>query len=229
MQSENQMNTEPEVTAYEPETDNTEFASVSELKGESESNPEMTEETQQSEPEQQTEPNPEQLAITVYDPAEVNIDDFEFTADLDALEEQVVKRAERILSVDHPDGSGKTHFLLRALTPTEEASLNLNENLLSVEDMQMIVETLLKKVEEGGKIDNSELTEMIVEKMAVDDVKEASNQRFLKRIQMGIELPKGITTERLERWNPALLERFFDVIEELTFENEKWVLSRNGQ
>ena len=225
--SENQMNTEPEVTDYNPETENPEFASVSELKGESESNPEMTEETQQSEPEQKGVES-EQLAITVYDPAEVNVDDFDFTADLDALEEQVVKRAERILSVDHPDGDGKTHFLLRALTPTEEASLNLNENLLSVEYMQMIVETLLKKVEEGGKIDNTGLTEMIVEKMAVDDVKEASNQRFLKRIQMGIELPKGITIERLERWNPALLERFFDIIETLTYENEKWI-TRNGQ
>lgn len=232
MQNENQPEAvTPEVTDFNPD-DNSEFTSVAELTGKdpepnAEPKPEMTENPQQSESEQQSvNETPEVFAITTYDPAEVNIDDFDFNADLDALEQQV-KRAERIVVVDHADGSGgKTNFLLRALTPAEEASLN--QNVLSEADMTKIVETLMKNAESDGKLETDDITQMIAEKLSRDDTTEASNQRFLRKIQKGIAKPQGITIERLERWNPALLERFFDVIEELTFENEKWILSRSN-
>ena len=164
---------------------------------------------------------PEPLTITMHDPESDAAKALDFTQDLDTLDAQF-KRAERVLSVDDPDGSGKTiNFKIRALTSVEQASLT--QAALSKEDLGAIVSKVMEVSEKGEKLETNDITDLIVQKMG-DNPNDATNERFLRKIVMGIEAPKGLTIERLRGWNPSLLETFHNIIEDLELENDLWVL-----
>ena len=139
-----------------------------------------------------------------------------------------VKRAERILSFDDPDTPEEPiHVHLRALTSNEESILH--QSNLSKDDVQSLVSVFLEKTEtEGGKLEPSDITNIVAEKIANNNEdEEMLTHRFYRRIQMAIIKPTGVTIEWLKRRNPNMLDFINDTIDELQAENAMW-LFQNG-
>ena len=179
----------------------------------------MTEQTANVETEQETETT--QLQITAHDPNEVNIKDFKFKSKKDLKGK--FRRAERILTIDDPDSpDDPIHFHLRALTPAEEASLH--QKLLSDEDMRGLVSTFMEKAEDGKKIETDDVTEMIASKLNGGQT-DVTSERYLRKVQMGIMKPSGLTLQWLADLNPVILELLHDTIDELRFLQEQWIIN----
>ena len=180
----------------------------------------MTAKTAQVEQaEQETETT--QLQVTAHDPAEVDLKSFKFKSKKDMKGK--FRRAERILTIDDPDSPDEPiHFHVRALTPAEEASLH--QKLLSDDDMRGLVSTFMEKAEEGEKIETDDVTELIAAKLNGSQV-DVTSERYLRKIQMGIIKPSGLTLQWLADLNPVILELLHDTIDELRFEQEKWIIN----
>ena len=139
------------------------------------------------------------------------------------------KRAERILSFDDPDNPEEPiHVHLRALTSNEEAILH--QSNISKKDVQSLVSVFLEKTEteKDGKLEPSDITDIVAEKIANNsEDEEMLTHRFYRRIQMAIIKPTGVTIEWLKRRNPNMLDFLNDTIDELQAENDMW-LFQNG-
>ena len=180
----------------------------------------MTAKTAQVEQaEQETETT--QLQVTAHDPAEVDLKSFKFKSKKDMKSK--FRRAERIISIDDPDNpDAPIHFHVRALTPAEEASLH--QKLLSDDDMRGLVSTFMEKAEDGEKIETEDVTELIAAKLNGSQV-DVTSERYLRKVQMGIMKPSGLTIQWLADLNPVILELLHDTIDELRFEQEKWIIN----
>ena len=185
-------------------------------------NSQTTPESTQSQIEQaEQEAETTQLQITAHNPNEVNIKDFKFKSKKDMKGK--FRRAERIISIDNPDDpDDPIHFHLRALTPSEEASLQ--QALLSREDMQNLVSRFTEKAETGGTIETEDVTDLIVEKIDKQN-EDITNDRYLRKVQMGVIKPSGLTLQWFADLNPVLLELLHDTIDELRFEQERWLIN----
>ena len=175
------------------------------------------------ETEQETEQETEttQLQITAHDPNDVNIKDFKFKAKKDMKGK--FRRAERILTIDDPDSpDDPIHFHVRALTPAEEASLH--QKLLSDEDMRGLVSTFMEKAEDGEKIETEDVTELIAAKLNGGQT-DVTSDRYLRKVQMGIMKPSGLSLQWLADLNPVILELLHDTIDELRFLQEQWIIN----
>ena len=171
------------------------------------------------EPKAETETDVQQLKIRSYDPNEVDVKDFKFKRVKDLR--QTFRRAERILSIDDPDNPGEPiYFHLRALTLSEENSLQAT--LLTKKDMQALVKEFTKRATEGEPLDTEETTQLVADKVH-DGNTDATQQRFLRKIQMGIMKPK-VSLQWLEGLNPVLLELLHDTIDDLRLEQELWIV-----
>jgi len=160
-----------------------------------------------------------QLKITAHDPNEVNAKDFKFKG-LKELRGKF-RRAERIVSIDDPDNPDESiHFHLRALTPGEENSLH--QALLSQESVSVLVSNFIEQTKDGEPLDTEETATRIAKKMT-DDSGNAANERYLRKIQMGMIAPK-VSLEWLRELNPALLELFHEAIDDLRIEQERWIV-----
>ena len=183
----------------------------------------MTEQTANVETEQETEQETEttQLQITARDPNDVDLKSFKFKSKKDMKSK--FRRAERILTIDDPDSpDDPIHFHVRALTPAEEASLS--QKLLSDDDMRGLVSTFMEKAEEGEKIETDDVTELIAAKLNGSQV-DVTSERYLRKVQMGIIKPSGLTLQWLTDLNPVVLELLHDTIDELRFEQERWIIN----
>ena len=184
----------------------------------SQTTPESTQ-SQIEQPEQEIEPKP--LQITAHDPNEVDIKSFKFKKKKEM--EGKFRRAERILTVDDPDNpDDPIHFYVRALTPSEEE--RLQHALLSHEDIQNLVSRFTEKAETGGTIEAEDITDVIVEKLDTQNGDIASD-RYLRKVQMGVRKPSGLTLQWFADLNPVLLELLHDTIDELRFEQEQWIIN----
>ena len=180
-----------------------------------------TAKVEQPEQEIEQETEPRQLEVTAHDPNEVNIKDFKFKSKKDMKSK--FRRAERILTIDDPDSpDDPIHFHVRALTPAEEASLH--QKLLSDDDMRGLVSTFMEKAEDGEKIETEDVTELIAAKLNGGQV-DVTSERYLRKVQMGIMKPSGLTLQWLADLNPVILELLHDTIDELRFLQERWLIN----
>ena len=164
---------------------------------------------------------PETLKVTVYDPNEVNIEDFKFKTAKQLNKK--MKRAERILAFDDPDNPEEPiHIHLRALTANEEAILH--QSRLSENDLQSLVSVFLEKTEKGEELETSDITDIVADKLADNTDDSMATERFYRRLQMAIIKPTGVTIGWLKRRNPNMLDILNDTIDELQAENEMWLL-----
>lgn len=170
---------------------------------------------------------PEPLHITIHNPDDDAVKDLDFDSDLDALDTKF-KRAERVITVDDPDGSGNPiAFKLRALTGTEEG--NLQQASMSREAWQEITSRMIEAGESGKKLEPDEISAIIAEGMMDQQIdNDALNERVLQKVAIGIKAPKGITVERLRNWNSALIETFSNILDDLSIESAMWTLRSAG-
>ena len=163
----------------------------------------------------------QELNITVYEPDQVTAK-MKFNNSPNMLDKKF-KRSERVIGIDDPEGTGKQIFFkLRGLTGAENASLH--QSALSKDDIQTITDKVVDASKNGDEIQTDDITNMIVEKMGSESQSEQTEERFLRKIAIGVVAPKGITVDRLRNWNPSLLEQVHDIIEDLETENDLWVL-----
>lgn len=163
----------------------------------------------------------EGLKVTVRDPNKVDIKDFKFKT-AKQLDKQL-KRAERILSFDDPENlEVPIHVHLRALTAKEESILY--QATFSEKDVKALADVFLEKTENHEKLETSDITGIVTEKLTDTDTDEKKMDRYYRRLQMGIVRPSGVTIEWLKRRNPNMLDIMSDVLDELQIENEIWLL-----
>lgn len=168
-----------------------------------------------------------QLNVEVHSLDDIDIDDFEFPEDLDALDDDV-SRAEKVLVFDNPrKPDKKINFLVRALTPGEHASLNgtLFPKALLRDTLKEVL-----NIEQPNKmqLDSPEFQEQIIGKlvegsMLQNDFDNNSDAKMYRAIVMGVIKPKGLTIERVSKWNPNMLEILYSAImEELAAKDAVW-------
>ena len=166
-----------------------------------------------------------ELKITVYDPDDVNPDDFKFQS-AKALDKKL-RRAERIMSIEDPDAPGENiNIHLRALAENEEIILNQTQATLSKDHIQKLVSTIVSKASDGEELTTTDITDIVVEKLAENNYQDISVDKFYRRLQMAIISPKGVTIEWLQRRNPVILDAMSDILDELSVENNFWILNR---
>ena len=162
------------------------------------------------------------LKVVSVNPADVDIEGYKFKTAKQI--DKKVKRAERILSFDDPDNPEEPiHVHLRALTSNEEAILH--QYNLSKKDVQSLVSVFLEKTEteKDGKLEPSDITDIVADKLADNNDDDIATERFYRRIQMAIIKPTGVTIEWLKRRNPNMLDFLNDTIDELQAENDMWL------
>lgn len=168
----------------------------------------------------------EQLQVTVHNPNEVNPKDFKFKTakQLDTRQ----RRAERILSFEDPDNPDEPiNIHLRALTPNEEAILHKVN--LTKEDIAPLATAIMRKARTGESLEADDVIDAIGKKLVDSTTDEQNDERFYRRIQMGIVKPTGVTIEWLKRRNPNMLEILHNALDELAIENDLWVLRSANQ
>ena len=136
----------------------------------------------------------------------------------------VFKRDERILVFDNPDAPDAPLILhLRALTEKEEASLHTT--LLTQQDIQGFVEVFMKKVgtDGKGKLDPKDMEEPITTALRRQQEETDPLYTLCRRIQMGI-FNTNYTIQWLQQLNPHILDTCNDVLDELSIDNERWIL-----
>ena len=159
-----------------------------------------------------------QLKITFHDPNTVDVKSFKFKG-IKALRNKF-RRAERIITIDDPENpEDPIHFRLRALTLKEENQLA--EGLLSQDGMRALVAELLEKTKDGAELQADDVTDLIADQVSGDN-DDVTNDRFLRKIQMGIIAPK-VSLQWLAGLNPVVLEVLHDTIDDLRAEQEHWI------
>lgn len=163
-----------------------------------------------------------QPIITVQDPNDKDVDRkaFKFLGIKELRGKH--RRAERIISIDDPDNPDDepTHYLLTALTGGEERSLH--QNVLSQDAIQALTSEFVEKTQDGEQLDVEAATTLILNKFS-ETQSNAENERYLRKIQIGIRKPK-VSLEWLRDLNPALLELFDDTLEDLRIQQELWIV-----
>ena len=162
-----------------------------------------------------------ELQVKVYDPNVVDIKDFKFKTAKQL--DQKLRRAERILAFDDPENPDESiNVHLRALTSNEEAALY--QARLTKDDLTPLVKVIMEKSKTGEPIETSDVVDAIAKKLTNTKDDNTEQERFYRRIQMGIVKPRGVTIEWLKRRTPNMLEILHDTLDELAVEDDLWVM-----
>ena len=167
----------------------------------------------------------QQKKVQVFSSQDVNIEDFEFPDDLTALD-AVVKRAQKVVSFEHPTHPNKKiNFLCESLSPADRALVD--STILPKEKLRKIFKEVVgKESPTSAELASPEYIEKLQQKfmqsdetadILSDNLEDASQREFdrkCKVVLLGVKKPTGLTIDRIKGWNEEVIETLYMVIEE---------------
>lgn len=139
----------------------------------------------------------------------VNIDEVEFTDDLDMLD-LAMEREEKIVEFENPRGGKPMVFLVRPLTPGEFAMVF--GTLFGKSAIQVALDSNEEAGEDSEEANADLIEKHIRENYTEEEIEQKWLERQIQTIQIGVIRPKGLTKERIAKWDQFYIDALYNAI-----------------
>ena len=122
-----------------------------------------------------------------------------------------MEREEKIIEFENPRGGEPIVFLVRPLTPGEFAMVF--GTLFGKSAMQVAIDSAKENGQENSEEANADLIEQhIRDNYTEQEIEEKWLERQIQTIQLGVIRAKGLTYERIVRWDRFYIDTLYEAI-----------------